>query len=189
MTEALLVAYVGVGGTLTATIVTFVGTGLQQWRRNRADDRKAREQAISEILTAAVMLATSVQAYRTAWVDHSWLRTGGMRLLTIFPLGQRTPGWQGRIAEVARVGEQDKRALVADYHQVLMPKMERTVRALSDVSLWRDRRSRRIVERARNLAEVAGELVEATGAKDHRYRQKRSAFERSLEEFRAAVDR
>lgn len=189
MTEALTVAYVGVGSTLAATIITFAGTGLLQWQRNRADDRKARSQTLSEVLTAAVILATAVQAYRTAWVDDSRFRSAAIQWLRIFPLGKRTPGWQGRVGEMALDSDRDKRALVADYHQVLMPKLERSVRTLTDVSLWRGRRSRHIVQAGVALADAAGKLVEATGAKDRKFRQAQSVFQRSLEGFRKAIDR
>ncbi|MET9244951.1 hypothetical protein [Nonomuraea sp. NPDC003709] len=188
MTDALVVAYVGVGGTLAATIVSFMGTGFLQWRRNRSGERKSREQTISEVLTAAVLLTNGVQVYRTTWVDHSVLRTAAMRLLKIFPTGSVTAGWHGRVADVATEVEQDKRDLADDFHRTLTPKLERMVKALSDVSLWSERRARNVVAAALVLADAAGQLVEATAAKNPKYRQARQAFEEALKDFREAAD-
>ncbi|MFG6191256.1 hypothetical protein [Nonomuraea sp. JJY05] len=188
MTEALLVACIGVGGTLAGTIVTFAGTGLQQWRRNRADERSAREQAVSDVLSGATALSAGVQAYRTTWASDPWFVPSAMKLLSIFPLGRRTPGWHGRIAEVARDSRRDRQALAAEFHQVIMPRLERITKLLVDISLWRDRRSRRVVAAARDLSEHMGRLVEAAGASKHSYRKARAGFEESLRAFRAAVD-
>ncbi|GAA1738369.1 hypothetical protein [Nonomuraea bangladeshensis] len=189
MADPLNAAYLSVGGTLAATVITFLGTGFLQWRKERVADRRAREQTLSDALVAAVMFSTAVQVFRTAWVDHATWRRTALNLLAVFPTGQTSAGWPGRAAQVARDQDLEKRAVTADYQAMLAPKSEQMLRLLHEISLWRGRRSRPIVATAEALVTSAARLAEAAGAKDGTYRRARSASERSLAQFRAAVDR
>ncbi|MFD0884880.1 hypothetical protein ACFQ08_10005 [Streptosporangium algeriense] len=140
-----------------ATIASASGVVLQ-WSKGRREDRKDRERTVVKLLTAAVMLQSAVQAFRTAWIDHRSLRNPA-------------------------------RMVMADYNTVLVPRLDNLVLLLADVSLWRGWRRRRIVSAARTLSDAAGELVEASGAKESVYRTARLAFNDALGEFRKAADR
>lgn len=69
MTDEVLGGLIGGGSALLATIVTFTGTALLQRQRGKREDQRAREQTVSELLTAAVMLSVAAQSFRTAWID------------------------------------------------------------------------------------------------------------------------
>lgn len=158
MGQELLVAAIGVGGTIAGSAVTFIGTGVLQWRQGRRADQMVRQQAVSELLTAAVMLQSAVQAFRVAWINHKSLFSPA-------------------------------RAMMTDYNIMLLPRLERVTRALSDVTQWRARRSRRMVQTALRLTDAAGQLVESAAAtSDSVYKKSCTVFEDALRDFRSAVD-
>ncbi|GAA4991352.1 hypothetical protein GCM10023334_126110 [Nonomuraea thailandensis] len=136
MTDIILIAYIGTGGTLASTLIA---QGIQ-WLRNRADDRRAREQALAEVLAAAVTLSGVASACNAAWSQPHRLYITVVRLLRVFPAGRPSGGWQGRLADVARDDELDKRATLAALHGVLTPQLDRTTRVLISISMWRGRR-------------------------------------------------
>lgn len=78
--------------------------------------------------------------------------------------------------------------IARDLDTTLGPKLDRLVRALSDITQRRERRSRPLVAAAKRLTDAAGGLVEAAGAQESAYRQRRAAFEAALGDFRKAVD-
>ncbi|MGW5259667.1 hypothetical protein ACWEQG_01750 [Microbispora sp. NPDC004025] len=159
MAQELLVAMIGVGGTVAGSAVTFIGTGVLQWRQGRGADQKARQQAVSELLTAAVMLHSSVQAFRVAWINHRSLFSPARAVMTDYNLALLP-----RLERVTRA--------LSDVTQWRSRRSQRMVDA-----------ARRLTDAAGQLVENAGTTSDST------YKKACTAFNDALREFRSAVDK
>lgn len=141
-------------------VITWLSTWLMQWQQSRAGDQQTRNGAAVEALAAAVGFSTAVQAYRVAWVDHTLL---------------------------ARLRTPDKRAIVTDFMNMLMPHMGPLVHKLTEISLWKVRKHGPIVSAARQFSDAVGQLAESMAGKDDVYKASCAEYEEALAGFRAAA--
>lgn len=161
MKPEVAIALISVGGTLGATITTFVGTAFLQRQKSRREERADRGNALREVLTAATSFAAGVQLFRSGWVEGP--------------------------SPVDRVFRPPRKAM-SDMDALLMPKLERLSHASIRISMWPEKKDQSIKDAVIQLADAAGDLVNAMADKASVYEERKDAFQKTLGHLRRAID-
>ncbi len=151
-----------VGAALAGVALGLAGNWFLQWRKDRSDEKRQRDSAIAELLTATVDLVAGVQAIRAAYLGQSPWRTRARNgAVIISAVGSVLPGERGsampqtrqewsavldwravgsftdRILAALREMDESQRTTALDLAAVVLPRTVRFYAAVSVLTLAR----------------------------------------------------
>ncbi|ROO82563.1 hypothetical protein EDD29_0043 [Actinocorallia herbida] len=156
-------ALIGIAGVLMAGLIANLGQARistkQQKRRELLEDQDQWDRQLAEMLAAAVSAGGAIALIRGGWIEDTlWDRL-------------RT-----------------RRRVARDFHEVLLPRLDRLTLALLRVTTWRGGEVA-IVEQAKALAFALEPLQDSLIRDRAVFDEKAEAFRQELAELRGRVDR
>ena len=192
------IALITGGFTIGAVIVTFGGNAVAGWLKDRRATRDARDQAIAEVLAAAMDLVLAVASLRVAYQHRTALRERMLIAAAVLPDLSAVSSWRAltdisvvrpmlrTVGMLAREQDTAKRTLALDYAATVVPRTNRFFAAVTALTLAPDKE---LAGAARKLADAGGALLEVAGAGKRKLDPARNRFEQELGAFRTVADR
>jgi hypothetical protein len=201
--STVLGALIGAGATVLGGVLFFLGTQWQTHWQTLREERRARDQAIAELLSATVDLITGVQAIRAAYGRRTNWRVRIRIVAAVFAAFGATFGaeesltletllnWRkegpmlDRLLAVDRELNEQQRITALDMTTVLLPRTNRFYAAIAVLTLGPDKK---LADAARELAPAVAALTELIAGKTRRYKRARARAEKALGKFRSTAD-
>ncbi|SRR6266567_223117 len=202
MVTNLDLALISAGAALGGVALGIFGNGWLDRLRDRRAARQSRDQAIAEILTAAVDLISSVQAIRAAYDTSRWraqLRNAvalvtaintafageeSITRHTILDWRKNAPLME-RIVSIDRWQSEQQRTVALDLTSMLLPRTSRFYAAVAVLTLGPDKE---IADAVRGMTPAVTGLLDVIAARNRQYARARLRADKALGKFREVAE-
>lgn len=201
--SALELAVIPAGAAIAGVALGIGGNAWLDSLRTRRQERRFRDAAIGELLTATTDVIFGVQAIRAAYQGRSGWRhymrlaaiifatccsafaaAGEISLDALLDWRQSGPAID-RLVAVDRDLDENQRTVALDIAGVLVPRTTRFFAAVAALTLGPDVK---LANAVRDLTPAVTALLDVVAAKQRAYAQARGRAETALESFRAVAD-